>query len=96
MRKKLKYDPKTEEVLGNDPPTGKTDAIAMQHNVDFSLCKDDEKCKKIADIKVIKGLYDSPHNERHWGRWLARNMINSKQKPELGVKMSKMGKAIKR
>lgn len=55
-----------------------------------------KNAKKIADIKVIKGLYDSPHNERHWGRWLARNMINSKQKPELGVKMSKMGKAIKR
>lgn len=55
-----------------------------------------KNAKNIADIKVIKGLYDSPHNERHWGRWLARNMINSKQKPGLGVKMSKMGKAIKR
>ena len=55
-----------------------------------------KNAKNIADIKVIKGLYDSPHNERHWGRWLARNMINSKQKPGLGVKMSKIGKAIKR
>ena len=55
-----------------------------------------KNAKNIADIKVIKGLYDSPHNERHWGRWLARNMINSKQKPGLGVKMSKMGKAINR
>ena len=50
MRKKLKYDPKTGEILGNDPPTGKTDAIAMQHNVDYSVCKDDEKCKKIEEI----------------------------------------------
>ena len=54
MRKKLKYDPKTEEVLGNDPPTGKTDAIAMQHNVDYSVCKDDEKCKKNSRYKSDK------------------------------------------
>lgn len=52
----MKYDPKTGEVLGNDPPTGKTDAIAMQHNVDFSVCKDDEKCKKNSRYKSDKGF----------------------------------------
>ena len=34
-----------------DKPTGKTDAIAMQHDVDFSICKDDKKCKHQADKK---------------------------------------------
>ena len=28
-----------------DPPTGKTDAISRQHDVDYSACKDDRKCK---------------------------------------------------
>lgn len=53
----MKYDPKTGEALGNGPPTGKTDAIAMQHNVDYSVYKDDEKCKKysryISDKRFI-------------------------------------------
>lgn len=37
-----------------DQPTGKTDAIAMQHDVDYSVCKDDRKCKNKADRKMTK------------------------------------------
>ena len=32
-------------------PTGRTDAIAMQHDVDYSICEDDKKCKHRADKK---------------------------------------------
>lgn len=39
-----------------DPLTGKTDAITMQHDVDYSLWKDDRKCKNIADRKTVKAL----------------------------------------
>ena len=75
-----------------DKLTGKTDAIAMQHDVDYSVCKDDKKCKNKADRRMVKSLDSVPYNERQWGHWLARNMINTKQKLGLGVKQSKTKK----
>lgn len=82
----VRYDPETGEILEiYDPPTGKTDAIAMQHDVDYSVCGDDKKCKHLADRKMVKSLDAVPWNERQWGHWLARNMINTKQKVGLGV-----------
>ena len=86
----VKYDPLIGEILEiYDKPTGKTDAIAMQHDVDYSVCKDDKKCKNKADRKMVKSLDSIPYNERQWGHWLARNMINTKQKLGLGVKGQK-------
>ena len=32
-------------------PTGKTDAIAMQHDVGYTVCGNDKSCKRKADIK---------------------------------------------
>ena len=90
LDKQLEYDPVTGEILEiYDKPTGKTDAIAMQHDVDYSVCKDDKKCKNKADRKMVKALDSVPYNERQWGHWLARNMINTKQKLGLGVKQRK-------
>ena len=86
----VKYNPTTGKILEiYDAPTGKTDAIAMQHDVDYSVCKDDKKCKNKADRKMVKALDSVPYNERQWGHWLARNMINTKQKLGLGVKKPK-------
>jgi len=90
LDKQLKYDPVTGEILEiYDQPTGRTDAIAMQHDVDYSVCKDDKKCKNKADRKMVKTLDSVPYNERQWGHWLARNAINTKQKLGLGVKQRK-------
>ena len=50
LENQLKYDPKTGQILEiYDIPTGRTDAIAMQHDVNYSVCKDDRKCKNKAD-----------------------------------------------
>ena len=38
---------------------------------------------------MVKALDSVPYNERQWGHWLARNMINTKQKLDLGVKKPK-------
>jgi len=57
----------------------------MQHDVDNSVCEDDKKCKHAADRKMVRSLDAVPWNERQWGHWLARNMINTKQKVGLGV-----------
>ena len=83
----MKYDPNTGQILEiYDKPTGKTDAIAMQHDVDYSVCKDEKKCKNKADRKMVKALDAIPYNERQWGHALARNTIDIKQKLGLGVK----------
>ena len=65
-------------------PTGKTDAIAAQHDVDYSVCGNDRKCKNKADRKMVKSLDAIPWNERQWGHALARNVIDVKQKLGLG------------
>ena len=81
----VRYNPETVEILEiYDPPTGKTDAIAMQHDVDYSVCGDDKKCKHRADRKMVSALDAVPWNERQWGHWLARNAINTKRKVGLG------------
>ena len=38
-----------ENQVQYDKPTGRTDAIAMQHDVDYSVCRDNWKCKHEAD-----------------------------------------------
>ena len=86
----------TGEILEiYDQPTGKTDAIAMQHDIDYSVCKDDKKCKNKADRKMVNALDATPWKDRQWAHWLARNMINTKQKLGLGVKQRKT-KNVKR
>ena len=63
LENQLKYDPKTGQILEiYDMPTGKTDAIAMQHDVDYSVCGDDRKCKNKADRKMVKALDNIPYN----------------------------------
>ena len=88
LDKQLKYDPETGEILEiYNHPTGKTDAIAMQHDVDYSVCEKKEnpkKCKNEVDRKMVKALDSVPYSDRQWGHWLARNTINAKQKLGLG------------
>lgn len=87
LEKQLKYDKNTGEILEiYDRPASQTDAIAMQHDVHYSVCKDDRKCKNKADRKMVKALDNVPYNEKQWGHWLARNLINTRQKLGLGVK----------
>lgn len=89
----MRYYPNTGEILKiYDQPTSKTDAVAIQHDVDYSVCKDDRKCKNKADRKMVKALDALTYDERQWGHFLAQNMINTKQNLSLGV--SKTEKAV--
>ena len=46
LDEQLRYDPATGEILEfYQMPTGKTDAIAAQHDVDYSVCGNNRKCK---------------------------------------------------
>ena len=86
LENQVRYDPETGEILEiYDQPTGQTDAVAMQHDVDYSVCGDDRKCKNKADRKMVKSLDAIPWKERQWGHTLARTIINTKQKLGLGI-----------
>ena len=87
----LKYNPQTGEVLEiYEQPTGRTDAVSMQHDVDYSVCankppSEQVKCKNEAGRKMIKALDAIPWKQRQWGHAMARTMINTKQKLGLGL-----------
>ena len=91
LESQLKYDPQTGEILEiYDQPTGRTDAVSMQHDVDYSVCgnkpkNEQVKCKNKADRKMVKALDSIPWKQRQWGHFLARTMINTKQKLGLGI-----------
>ena len=84
LENQVRYDNQGNILEIYDKPTGKTDAIAMQHDVDYSICKDDKKCKHQADKKMVRALDAVPWKERQWGHFLARNTINTKRKLGLG------------
>ena len=98
LENQVRYDPKTGEILEiYDQPTGPTDAVAMQHDVDYSVCGDDRKCKNKADRKMVKSLDAIPWKERQWGHTLARTIINTKQKLGMGAPADvKNSKNVKR
>ena len=86
LDEQLRYDPATGEIFEfYQMPTGKTDFIAAQHDVDYSVCGNDRKCKNKADRKMVKSLDAIPWKERQWGHALARNVIDVKQKLGLGA-----------
>ena len=77
LEQQLKYDPIAGKILEiYDQLTGPTDSIAMQHDVDYAVCKDDRKCKNKVDRKMVQTLDNVPYNKIQWGHWLARNVIH--------------------
>ena len=101
LDKQLKYNPNTGQILEiYEEPTGRTDAVSMQHDVDYSVCgnkpkSDLIKCKNEADRKMVKALDSIPWKERQWGHTVARNAIAAKAKLGLGVKKQGKSKNVK-
>ena len=102
LEKQVRWDPQTGQMLEiYDKPTGSTDAIAMQHDIDYSVCGNKPKnyqvkWKNDTDRKMVKSLDAVPYNERQWGHWLARNAINTKQKLGLGVSKNVKSRRVKK
>ena len=99
LEQQLRYDPNTGQILEiYQQPTGRTDAVSMQHDVDYSVCGnkpkgDQVKCKNNADRKMVKSLDAIPWKERQWGHTIARNAIATKSKLGMGVNKPKNGKS---
>ena len=65
LEQQVEYDPETGQILQiYQQPTGATDAIAMQHDVDYGVCsnrnekygENEKNCKHKADKKMVKAL----------------------------------------
>ena len=98
LEKQLKHDSTGRIIEIYQQPTGKTDAVSMHHDVDYTVCgnkpkSDQVKCKNEADRKMVKALDAIPWKERQWGHTIARNAIAAKSKIGMGVKKSKNGKS---
>jgi len=95
LEQQLRYDPNTGQILEiYQQPTGRTDAVSMQHDVDYSVCGNKPKvnqvkCKNDADRKMVKALDAIPWKQRQWGHAIARNAIAAKSKLGMGVKKPK-------
>ncbi|CAH3140273.1 unnamed protein product, partial [Porites evermanni] len=68
LENQVRYNPKTGEILEMyDQPTGLTDAVAMQHDIDYSVCGDNRKFKHWVTSKVLPSIrkhgYYMPFNK---------------------------------
>ena len=92
LEQQLRYDPNTGQILEiYQKPTGRTVAVSMQHDVDYTVCgnkskSNQVKCKNEADRKMVKALDAIPWKDRQWGHAVARNAIAAKSKLGMGVK----------
>ena len=82
--KQLIYDKKGNILRYIQQPTGKTDSICAQHDVDYTIAKN-LKDKHIADKRMIDSINKLPYNEKQWGTFLVKNIISSKRKLGLGT-----------
>ena len=84
LDKQLIYDKNGNILRYIQKPSGNTDAICAQHDVDYTLAKN-LKDKHIADEKMIKSINELPYNQQQYGTFLVKNIIRSKRKLGLGV-----------
>ena len=84
LDKQLIYDKNGNILRYMQKPSGYTDAICAQHDVDYTLAKN-LKDKHIADEKMIKDINELPYNKQQYGTFLVKNIIRSKRKLGLGV-----------
>ena len=83
LHKQLIYDKNGNILRYIQNPSGKTDAICAQHDVDYTLAKN-LKDKHIADDKMIKAINELPYNQQQYGTFLVKNIIRSKKKLGMG------------
>ena len=83
LNKQVLYDQNGNILRYIQQPTGRTDEICAQHDIDYSL-SNNLKDKHIADKKMIDSINKLPYKDRQWGTFLVKNIISSKKKLGLG------------
>ena len=82
LNEQLIYDKNGNILKYIQNPTGNTDKICSQHDVDYALSKS-LKDRNIADKKMINAINELPYNQQY-GTFLVKNIIKSKRKLGLG------------
>ena len=83
LHKQLIYDKNGNILRYMQKPSGKTDSICAQHDIDYTLAKN-LKDKHVADEKMIKAINELPYNQQQYGTFLIKNIIRSKRKLGFG------------
>ena len=83
LDKQVIYDEKGNIVKYIQNPTGKTDAICAQHDIDYALSRNIND-KHNADKRMINSINNLPYKDKQWGTFLVKNIINTKQKLGMG------------
>ena len=80
--KQLLYDKNTGDIYTYyDKPKNILDKIASRHDTCYSIGKNKNDCDRI----MVKEIDNIPYNQRPWGTYALKQIINSKQKLGLGV-----------
>ena len=83
LNKQLIYDKNSNILRYIQKPSGKTDEICAQHDVDYTLAKNLQD-KHRADEKIINAINNLPYKDQQYGTFLVKNIIKSKRKLGLG------------
>ena len=78
LNKQLIYDKDGNILKYIQKPTGNTDKICSQHDVDYTLSKSLQD-KHLADEKMINDINKLPYNQQQYGTFLVKNIIRSKK-----------------
>ena len=82
------YNPLDKQVINDEngsiikyiqEPTGKTDEIYAQHDIDYELSRNIND-KHNADKRMINSINNLPYKDKQWGTFLVKNIITTKQK----------------
>ena len=84
LNKQLIYDKSGNILRYIQNPTGKTDKICAQHDVDYTLAKNLQD-KHNADEKMINSINNLPYKDQQYGKFLVKNVMKSKKNYDLGI-----------
>ena len=91
LDQQLEYNKDTGEVTKwHVKPKNKVDKIAAHHDI----CYDMGKSKGDCDKEMVKSIDQIPWKDKPWGATAVRNIINTKQKLGLGLKVKKRKTAL--
>ena len=79
LDKQVIYDENGNVIKYIQKPTGKTDEICAKHDIEYTLSKNIND-KHNADKRMINSINNLPYRDKHWGTFLVKNIINTKQK----------------
>ena len=88
LEKQMLYDKKTGHIYKyHDKPKNVLDKIASRHDICNEL---KPKNKGLCDRIMVKEIDNVPFNEKPWGTFTIKQLINTKQKLGLGIENNKI------